>query len=352
MVLILILKQELFCYNHAYCIKSGVPQGSILGPLLFLIFINDIPSKIIFSNLYLFADDSKLQSPSTYNFSSNNLQQEIDSLVSWSRSNSLSLNSRKCVAIKFSSAKSKSVFILSLLLYRQNSDSNSTNAQRPWHCCQQQPFLDQSLQHNLVLRAQSLHITVSNPSLLFSLNINYYQKTTLPTTRLVRSKLCYCSQLWRPQLIKDILLLEKVQRRVTKFILNDCNTNYRDRLIKLCILPLMYWLELNDIMYLVKSLKNLSDNMPIHNIISFSKSPTHPNNLLHNYCRTSLAHHFYFSHIARLWNKLPPIDLTSSISCIKLKLTSHFWDHFFINFDPQNHCSFHYLCPCSSYLNK
>ena len=122
--------------------------------------------------------------------------------------------------------------------------------------------------------------------------------------------------------------------------------------IKLCILPLMYWLELNDIMYLVKSLKNPSDNMPIHNLVSFSKSPTHPNNLLHNYCHTSLARHFYFNRIARLWNKLPPIDLTSSISCIKLKLTSHFWDHFFINFDPQNHCSFHYLCPCSSCLDK
>ena len=46
---------------------------------------------------------------------------------------------------------------------------------------------------------------------------------------LVRSQLIYCSQLWRPYLLKDIITLERIQRRATKFILNDYQSSYRFR---------------------------------------------------------------------------------------------------------------------------
>ena len=68
---------------------------------------------------------------------------------------------------------------------------------------------------------------------------------------LVRSKLTYGSLLWRLLLIKDITSLKKIQRRTTKFILghNSTNLSYKVRLIQLNILPLMYYLELADIMF-------------------------------------------------------------------------------------------------------
>ena len=56
---------------------------------------------------------------------------------------------------------------------------------------------------------------------------------------LVRSHLTYCSQLWRPSLIKDIVCLERIQRRATKFILNDYSMDYKSRLTSLGLLPLM-----------------------------------------------------------------------------------------------------------------
>ena len=64
-------------------------------------------------------------------------------------------------------------------------------------------------------------------------------KRTLYLT-LVRPKLLYFSPLWRPYLIKDIMLLERVQRRATKFILSDYSMDYKSRLINLKLLPLMY----------------------------------------------------------------------------------------------------------------
>ena len=139
---------------------------------------------------------------------------------------------------------------------------------------------------------------------------------------------------------KDILLLERVQRHATKYILSDYTSNYKARLLSLHILPLMYWLELHDILYLVKALKFPSDNMPILRYISFSKSNTQSschNRLQHNYCRTSVSHHFYFNRIVRLWNKLPSIDLSRSIPSIKYNLISHLWEHFNIHFDPTIH---------------
>ena len=62
--------------------------------------------------------------------------------------------------------------------------------------------------------------------------------------------------MWRPQLIKDITLLERIQRRATKYILNDYTSTYKFRLEQLNLLPLMYIYEINDLMFLIKSLKS------------------------------------------------------------------------------------------------
>ena len=73
---------------------------------------------------------------------------------------------------------------------------------------------------------------------------------------LVRSQLTYCSQLWRPYLLKDIFTLERIQRRETKYILNDYNSSYKTRLIQLDLLPLKYQYELSDLLFFIKSYKN------------------------------------------------------------------------------------------------
>ena len=73
----------------------------------------------------------------------------------------------------------------------------------------------------------------------------------------------YCSPVWRPQFIKDIKVIERVQRRATKFILDDYRTDYKSRLTSLNMLPLMMQFELNDIIFFVSSLKNPTDSFNI-----------------------------------------------------------------------------------------
>ena len=92
---------------------------------------------------------------------------------------------------------------------------------------------------------------------------------------LVRSHLTYCSQLWRPRLIKDIEILERIQRRATKYIIGNNQMDYKSRLLSLHLLPLMHWLELQDITFLVKCLQQPTANPEIASLVSVSYSCTH-----------------------------------------------------------------------------
>ena len=74
-------------------VLSGDPQGSILGPLLFLVYINDLPLAVTFSKLLLFADDGKCALPISISSDSLKLQHDIHSLNKWSKTWNLHFNS-------------------------------------------------------------------------------------------------------------------------------------------------------------------------------------------------------------------------------------------------------------------
>ena len=77
-------------------VTSGVPQGSVLGPVLFLIYINDLPDVVESHMIELFADDAKLAKDIVSEEDAEGLQQSIYKVLEWSKANGLKLNSSKC----------------------------------------------------------------------------------------------------------------------------------------------------------------------------------------------------------------------------------------------------------------
>uniref|UniRef100_A0A1X7VFE1 Uncharacterized protein n=1 Tax=Amphimedon queenslandica TaxID=400682 RepID=A0A1X7VFE1_AMPQE len=146
---------------------------------------------------------------------------------------------------------------------------------------------------------------------------------------LVRSKLLYCSQLWSPSCLKDVTRIETIQRRMTCFLVSSPHRlNYRDRLIDLQLLPLMYHHDLRDVLFIIKCLLSPPDNFDILQYVSFSThgSRTSTGKLKVNFQRTSTMHHFYFNCVVRLWNTISShcLDLTLTYGTIKRWLYAHF----------------------------
>ena len=173
----------------------------------------------------------------------------------------------------------------------------------------------------------------------------FRNKTTCVSAKkilLIRSILTYCSPLWRPHRLGDIKKLEQVQRRATKYILSDYTSDYKTRLVKLDLLPLMHQLELADIMFCVKSLQNPSPAFNILDYIKFSNSSTRSGSaskLVHVRSANNTGRHSYFLRLPRLWNSLPPIDLSTPTIAIKSAIVSHFHHHFQQKFDHNIVCT-------------
>ena len=323
-------------------VVSGVPQGSILGPILFLVFVNDIPAAVSSSLVLLFADDAKCIKSVSQTSDCLSFQQDLNNLVTWSTTWNLPFNDQKCSMVRFYTNHSP-------LQYNYHLNSVPV-AIKTSHT-------DLGIIVTSDLQWKSHHLYIISKSYKFlGLLRRVFSSVTCTRAKkilylsLVRSKLLYCSPIWRPHLLADIKALENVQRRATKYILNDHLMDYRHRLVSLSLLPLMMIFEIKDIIFFIKCLKQPSKWFNILDFVTFCSGHTRSSTyfkLRHSFSRKNYIRHFYFYRLPRLWNSLPYIDIHQSESTIKKKLKRFMWSHFINNFDSDNVCTYHLVCPCA-----
>ena len=182
------------CVSEVLPVKSGVPQGSILGPLLFLVYVDDLISHVIHSKLYMFADDSECIKEIRCSQDSVLLQYDLDSMGRWCNDNCMAFNAKKCALLHFGPEESS-------LDYTTNGGSIPL--------CTTHKSLGIIFSNKLVWSPHISFILGKAYRSLYLIkrvvpfNCDIRLKRTLYLT-LVRSHLAYSSIIWRPHLLSDI----------------------------------------------------------------------------------------------------------------------------------------------------
>ena len=226
---------------------SGVPQGSLLGPFLFSVYINDLSSYISTSTgMGLFADDTKCYRCIRTSEDGQALQEDILGLYQWSNDNNLRFNIPKCKVLSISRKVTPFTFPYNLNRHQQIRSNVESDLGITLHS-----KLLWNDQVNKVRSKANKLLGLIRRSTLELTDINAREFLYL---QLVRSNFAYTSQVWCPQTVKLVQDVEKMRRRETKHILNLgflTDVSDESRLKDLDMLPMTYWHEYLDLILLI-----------------------------------------------------------------------------------------------------
>lgn len=238
--------------SAASMVVSGVPQGTVVGPLLFLIHINDINEYIQYSSVASFADDTRIMKEITSPVDSEMLQNDLSSLYDWAKNNNMSFNNNKFEHISYSK---KSNISCTHYLAQDGSPIETTQYVRDLgvtfssDCSFSVHIINASkkarMQTGWILRTFRTRQIIPMMTL--------YKSLVLPLLE-------YCCQLWSPWKIQDKQSLEAVQRSFTAKISEVKELNYWERLKSLDLFSLERRRERYTIIYVHKILTGSAVN--------------------------------------------------------------------------------------------
>ena len=286
---------------------SGVPQGTVLGPLLFLIYVNDLTIGLQ-SSCFLFADDIKVLSTQG---TTNVLQEDLGRIAQWSSMWDLPLNVEKCQHLSST----------------DNPSQDLTLPSGPLTKVDRVRDLGVTIDRSFTPSAQCADAAQRARKALFLLRGAIANRTkevwVALYCALVRPHLEYCIQAWSPYLKRDIDLLEKVQRLATRWVTGMKGIPYEERLKRLNLFSLKRRRMRGDLIE-VYLMANEKAGLPMGKIIHWRDGRVVRGNgrpLQKTGCRTERRKGFYSLRVVNPWNKLPNEVVTaSSLESFKRRL--------------------------------
>ena len=257
-------------------LTSGIPQGSVLGPPLFVLYINDLPDTAI-SQIFLFADDTKLY---------REIRNDSDYKIFQDDLSKLRVQDEKDVGVTFDEN----------MTFHKDIDTRANKANSIMG----------------IIRKTYTYLDPQSFKLLFN--------------SLVRPHLEYGSPSWNPRLKRDITELEKVQRRATRQVPQLKGLSYEDRLRKLQQPTLSYRRLRSDMIETCKLLHDIYDPIlpKLLDPVEKSKTRGHSFKLPKKLVKNNIKGHVFSHRIVNDWNSLPEdVVLAPSVNAFKNRLDSH-----------------------------
>ena len=303
---------------------SGVPQGSVIGPLLFVIYINDMPN-CVSSCLKLFADDAKLFRRVATTEDHLRLELDLQNLHEWTKTWQMSFNASKCQVLHLGNTNPEHQYQLSNVCLSSDSAIRDLGV-----------IVDKKLSFKQHIEAQ---VAKANRTLgIIRRSFTYLDKQTLVLLykSLVRTHLEYCNTIIYPRTIGLMKEVERVQRRATKQQAELRDLPYEQRLEILQLPSMKYRFRRGDAIEMYKYLHHQYNTTPEKVNITLSESRTrgHPLKLKKPRCSTTLRMKTFPYRIIDEWNSLPEeVVMAPSLNAFKTQL-DNYWRPFIYDYEP------------------
>ena len=304
------------CSSEWKPVRSGVPQGSVLGPVLFSWFVNDIPS-LLDNRVTMYADDTKLHGALTHPDTPLQLQRDLVKLEDWA----------KTMQMKFHPSKCKVMHL------------GNTNPDYPYTMTKEDGTLH-TLEEAIIEKDLGVHV---NYSLTFTYHckqkisaatktVNYIKHTfqymdkeifLLLYKSLARPLLEFASTIWNPAQKFNSNAIEKVQRRATRMVPELKGLRYKERLQELGLETLAYRRKRAD---LLEAFRIINQQHNIDTDCSCTQCPgkamfnpapdtshtTRGNSKkMYVHCATGKRKNFFATRVTPAWNSLSEATVTS-----------------------------------------
>ena len=301
-------------------VESGIPQGSVLGPLCFLVFVNDIP-QVINNPIKMFADDTKIYGEVNTTEQVMALQQDLDAVARWTSAWQLPLNIAKCQ---------------SLHLGGRNNGHQYHIGDVPVEGVQAERDLGVIIDEKLTFHSQTGLVTKKANTILAIIKKSFdcLNLTTLPILykTLVRPILEYANTVWGPIYVGDQKKIERIQRRATKLLPELSQLPYQERLKKLNLPSLVYRRKRGEMLMVYRILTGLTETSPMIFQPSTTGQRTRGHHLKLQKPRAArlVRRHHLGVRAVNDWNGLPQEVVSApSLNVFKSRLDAHWINRMF-----------------------
>ena len=293
-------------------VTSGVPQGSVLGPILFLVFINDLPQYTKHSQVRLFADDTIVYLSVSSIDDCHRLQEDLGQLEQWERDWLMEFHPSKCSVLRITRKKSKTVHPYSL----------------HGHILEEVPsakYLGVTISDDMTWnRHVESTASKANGRLGFlkrNLKVRDPRLRESAYKAIVRPTLEYCSSVWDPHTHQQAHRLEMVQRRAARWVTG----RYHNTSSVTSMIQDLGWRDLAQrradarLCMLFKITHSLVD-IPVGQYITFHRDQIHIQPI---FARTNYYLYSFFPRTVSDWNALPPETLRAgTVATFKTKVAA------------------------------